>query len=86
MNDFLSGAMAMGCGVAALFFLRFWRKTSDRLFLLFAVSFSLMALNRILMGVVRLPEQGYPYVYVVRLVANLMIIYGIVDKNRRRET
>jgi hypothetical protein len=85
MAEFVSGAMAMGFGVVGLFFLRFWRRTGDRLFGLFAISFSLMAVNRAMLGVVHLSENGYPYVYLVRLLANLLIIYGIVDKNRAKQ-
>ena len=36
MNAFFQGTVAMGCAVAGLFFLRFWRDARDRLFLLFA--------------------------------------------------
>jgi hypothetical protein len=82
MNDFMSGALFFGFTVVALFFLRFWRKTGDRLFALFALSFALMAFSRFLLGFVQLPENGYPYAYSLRLLANILIIYGIIDKNR----
>jgi hypothetical protein len=44
--SFLSGAVTLGFLVAAAFFLRFWRRTHDRLFLAFAVAFMLLAMNR----------------------------------------
>jgi hypothetical protein len=37
MNAALLGAIAMASLVAALFFLRFWRDTKDRLFLFFSI-------------------------------------------------
>jgi hypothetical protein len=80
--EFMSGALFFGFLVVAVFFLRFWRKTGDRLFAMFALSFALMALSRFLLGFVQFPENGYAYAYILRLLANLMIIYGIVDKNR----
>jgi hypothetical protein len=43
---FLHGATSMGSIVAALYFLRFWRDTRDRLFVLFSVAFAVLALNR----------------------------------------
>ena len=46
MIEYLSGAVTMGFVVAAIFFLRFWRRTSDRLFLSFALAFALLALNQ----------------------------------------
>ena len=44
--SFLQGAIAMCFAIAGLFFLRFWRDTRDRLFLLFALSFWLQAMTR----------------------------------------
>jgi len=80
--EFMSGALFLGFTVAALFFLRFWRKTGDRLFAMFALSFALMALSRFLLGFVQSPENGDACAYSLRLLANLVIIYGIIDKNR----
>jgi hypothetical protein len=37
--DFVAGAVTMGFAVAGLFFLRFWRRTTDGLFLAFAAAF-----------------------------------------------
>jgi Ca2+/Na+ antiporter len=85
MSEFISGALFFGFIVVALFFLRFWRKTGDRLFALLALSFALMALSRFLLGFVQLAENVYPYAYMLRLLANLLIIYGIIDKNRSAE-
>ena len=41
--DYLAGAVTLGFFVAAAFFLRFWRRTHDRLFLAFAAAFVLLA-------------------------------------------
>ncbi|MDI1475236.1 DUF5985 family protein [Polyangium sp. y55x31] len=82
MNDLISGALILGFAVIALFFLRFWRSTRDRLFAIFALSFSLMAVNRLILAIAKFPEDNYPYVYLVRLVANALIIYAVIDKNR----
>ncbi|MGE4108202.1 MAG: DUF5985 family protein [Bacteriovoracia bacterium] len=82
---FLSGAVMMGLGVAGLFFFRFWRQTSDRLFLIFGLAFSTMALERVIILFVatRAPRgEDHALVYVFRLIAFLMIIYGVIDKNR----
>ena len=60
MKLFLAGALAMGFGIAGLFFLRFWRKTRDRLFALFALSFFVMALNRVVLAFVGAGPGGRP--------------------------
>ena len=44
--DFLSGAVALGFFTCCLFFLRFWRRTRDGLFLAFALAFSLLGLGQ----------------------------------------
>jgi hypothetical protein len=82
MNDFLSGAMMMGFGVAGLFFLRYFRDSRDRLFLFFGVAFWILSLNRVAIAVVASPEDVSPLFYVIRLVAFVLILVGIVDKNR----
>ncbi len=82
----LTGAVAMGFAVAGLFFLRFWRDTRDRLFLFFALSFFIMMVNRI--GLMLASQQGIrrDELYWVRLLAFLLILVGIADKNRSRKS
>ena len=84
MNQFLWGAIVMACGVAGLFFLRFYRSTRDRLFLWFAVSFWLLALNWLGLLVFHPSNESGHYVYLIRLAAFLLLGWAIVDKNRQR--
>ena len=81
---FLSGAIAMTSLTAAAFFLRFWQKTRDRLFIYFAIAFLLLMLERIMRTVLHMEDELDPIVYGVRLLAFLTIIAGIVNKNRRK--
>jgi amino acid transporter len=78
----VSGAILMGYGVCALFFLRFWRQTRDRLFLVFALAFGLLGLQRLALVLTEPVEESRTGLYVVRLVAFLLILGAIVDKNR----
>jgi hypothetical protein len=82
LNQFLNGAVMMGFVVAALFFLRFHRRTRERLFAIFAASFFVLALERIVLACVPPEAEIRPYVYLIRLVAFLLISAAIVDKNR----
>ena len=75
---FLSGFLTMGYAVAALFFLRFWRDSRDRLFAFFAFGFALLAVQRALLPVV----QPVEILYGVRLVAFLLMALAIIEKNR----
>jgi hypothetical protein len=86
MEMFLRGAIAMGNLVAGLFFLRFWRQTHDRLFLIFAAAFGLLSLGRVAVVLFGhdVSEARTSLVYLIRLVAFVLIIAAIVDKNRAR--
>jgi hypothetical protein len=78
----VSGAIAMGYGVAGLFFLRFWRETRDRLFLIFAGAFWILGLQRLALAFSRDMAEDHTGLYLVRLFAFLLILGAIVDKNR----
>lgn len=87
MYQFLYGALAAGCITVGLFFLRFFGGSRERLFLFFGLGFFAFALNYIGLSIARPYEESRHYVYMVRLVAFVLIIGGILDKNRReRET
>lgn len=78
-----AGMLAMGYMTAAAFFLKFWRQTKDRLFLIFAVAFVLLALNQGLPPLFDVPREEASHFYLLRLGAFLLIIVGIVGKNLR---
>ena len=82
MVTFLHGAAAMGCITAGLFFLRFWRETQDRLFLMFALAFWMIAADRTVLGLFPTATEWREYVYLIRLGAFCIMLYAIVDKNR----
>lgn len=82
MNSVLLGVIAMACLIAALFFLRFWRKTGDRFFLIFALSFFVEAIGRALLGMLTVSAEHEPLIYLLRLGAYLLIIVAIIDHNR----
>ena len=83
MNAMLMGAIAVASGVAALFFLRFWRSTRDRFFLYFALSFGIEAVNRVALAWVGAESELQPVFYLVRVVAYGLIVLAIVQKNRK---
>ncbi|HYO75195.1 MAG TPA: DUF5985 family protein, partial [Thermoanaerobaculia bacterium] len=43
MINLISGALFAGYAVAALFFLRFWVSSRDRLFAMFSAAFAILA-------------------------------------------
>ncbi len=84
MIDFVLGAVAMACLVAAMFFWRYWRDTRDPLFLFFSCSFVLESINRTLVSVLGSWTEGQPKLYLIRLCAYLIILAGVAHKNRPR--
>lgn len=83
MEQFMMGAIAMASIVVAVFFVRFWRDTRDRLFIMFALSFLLLAVTRLGLALSGDASEGSTSWYWVRLAAFLMILIAIADKNRR---
>jgi len=82
LYTFLLGMLVMASAVVGLFFLRFWRRTRDRLFAIFAAAFWLMGLNWLLLAFYRGDEVNSALLYLVRLIAFVLILVAIVDKNR----
>lgn len=82
LNVMLLGAIAMSCVVAGMFFLRFWQQSRDRFFAMFAASFFVEAVNRVALALSPSPNDGAPTLYCVRLLAYLLILIAIADKNR----
>ena len=82
----VSGAIVMGYGVAGLFFLRFWRETRDRLFLIFAGAFWILGAQRLALAFSRDMVEDDTGLYLVRLFAFLLILGAIVDKNRSSQS
>jgi len=79
----IQGAVAMGCTIAAIFFLRFWQQSRDRLFLWFSYAFFILAVSYALLGSVSYATEWRVYIFVLRLLAFCLILYGIFGKNRR---
>ena len=72
----------MGYLVAGLFFLKFWKKSRDRLFSFFALAFFILAGQRFALALTTQNSEHTLFLYVVRLLAFLVILGAIVDKNR----
>ena len=82
--DFLAGAVTFGMLVAGLFFLRFWRRTADSLFLAFAAAFFLLGIGQGLLALANIPVEERSWLYLFRLAAFALILMAIVRKNARR--
>jgi uncharacterized membrane protein HdeD (DUF308 family) len=82
LSGLVSGAIIMANVVAGLFFLKFWSQSQDRLFLLFALAFWILGVQRVLLALFVHQPDAHPYLYLLRLLGFLLIIFAIIDKNR----
>lgn len=82
MTVFLDGSVAMGCAMAGLFFLRFWRESDDRLFVAFALAFWMFAAHYALIGLAPLADETRPYAFLLRVIGFSIIVVGIAVRYR----
>ena len=59
----LMGAVSLASLVATLIFFKFWRRTSDEFFLLFAMAFAVDAASRFVLAVTPIPNDAEPMAY-----------------------
>jgi len=84
MNQFLWGASAMATLTVGLIFFRSWRHTGDRFFALFGLAFWILALHWVALAVLDAVDETRHYFYLVRLLAFVVVLVAIVEKNRNR--
>jgi hypothetical protein len=80
MHAYLSGAASAFSATAALFFLRYWHRSRDRFFAIWAASFGLLAAQWAVSAFSG--SDIHAEAYLLRLGGFLMIVAGIIDKNR----
>lgn len=83
MYGFLSGAVAFGFVIAALFFFRFWQRTADGLFYWFGIAFVLLAIGQTLLTLLDVSVEERSWLFLLRLAAFSIIIVAVLQKNRR---
>ena len=86
LYEFLSGAAALGFFACGLFFLRFWSRTREQLFLAFSISFVLLGAGQAVVALAQLPTEEKGALYLIRLAAFLLILVAIYRKNQPRRT
>jgi len=82
--DFLAGMITCGYAVAGLFFLRFWKRTGDGLFVAFGLAFWLLGIHQATLTFTSAPVEERSGLYLIRLLAFSLIIISIWLKNRRK--
>lgn len=83
VDGFVLGVVASFSFVAALFFLRFWRRTRDFLFLAFAIGLGFQALGSAATVFTPNPTNVSEWIYDPQIVTYVFILAAILIKNRR---
>lgn len=90
MTSFIYGINVALCAVAGVMFFKFWLRARDRLLMLFAIAFWILAADWTVLAAlpyfVPNPSEHNTLVYAVRLLAFILILVGIIEKNRSSST
>lgn len=81
---FLNGGLVVACLAVGLVFVKFWRVSRDRFFLFFAAAFWAFAFGAGLRTFFASANEHDHFVFLPRLVGFVIILFAILDKNRRR--
>lgn len=80
-EGFLVGVIFTASLTASLFFLKFWKRTHNLLFMAFSFAFLMEACNRLSLLFNSTPNESSPWYYITRMVAFLIIIAAILKNN-----
>jgi hypothetical protein len=81
IEAFLLGVIATSSFAAGAFFMKFWRRSHDNFFLAFTVYFVTEGGIRTALLFFSKPNEGSPWIYVIRLMALVLILAAILRKN-----
>lgn len=73
----------LGCWAIGVFSFHYWRETGVRLFWYSGVAFWLLAAQRLLLLNLSPSREFLPYLYTIRLVAFLVILYAVYCQSRQ---
>jgi uncharacterized membrane protein YbhN (UPF0104 family) len=83
LNGFVTGRTTMSFIVIGVYFVKFWTRTRDSLFIAFAIAFWLLAANQALLSLDTVPREERSWIYLLRVAAFIFIAIAIVRKNAR---
>ncbi|WP_413561217.1 DUF5985 family protein [Bdellovibrio sp. HCB209] len=83
LKQFIYGAVMMASFTSGVFFLKFWKKTADRFFAMFAAAFFMLAIERWFFVIMPNTNEENSWIFSMRLLAFLLITIAVVDKNRK---
>jgi hypothetical protein len=85
VNGFMEGAITIAAFAVAVFFLRYWKATSDRLFAVFAIAFTLFGASSIALFLTAHDPDGEVWVFALRAATFAALIVAVLDKNLTKQ-
>jgi hypothetical protein len=90
--ELLSGISLATFGASGLFFLKFWLTSREKFFLYFSFAFWLLSIERIALMIVHESEhavrnaitEANSWVYLIRLLAFIFIVFAVLERNRKK--
>jgi hypothetical protein len=87
---FLAGIRMATFAAAGVFFLKFWKASRDRFFLLFCIACWLLALECVVISIMNHSDRSIflqisetsAKIYLIRLCAFIVILAAVIEKNR----
>lgn len=94
LNSFLSGIYMITFLSSGLFFLKYYKASGDRFFGLFSGACAMLAVERVVLLILSDPLARQPleigpresWVFIFRLVAFMIILFAVIDKNKRQRS
>lgn len=78
---FIVGVIVTASFTCSLFFVRFWRRTRDLIFLAFALVFLTEGMTRVVLQFTSQPSESRPGFYIARMLAYLLLVAAVVRRN-----
>jgi drug/metabolite transporter superfamily protein YnfA len=82
MREVVWAISTAAAAAVGLLFCAHWRRSRDRFFVLFAVAFWALGASTLTLLISAASGESRPAAYIIRLLAFLLIIVAILDKNR----
>ena len=88
---FLSGVTTATFFASSVFFVKFWRASRDKFFLLFAMACALLGLERLTLAIffpshnsdLVDPGEAQFWIYLIRAAAFSLILLAFIQRNRK---
>jgi hypothetical protein len=87
--SYLAGIATATFFASSLYFFKFWRASRDSFFYWFAIASALLGAERVLLlwllphnGIEQRPPEAQAWVYIARMLAYILLMWAVIQRNR----